>query len=273
MADTFALRRLLPARLKQALRAARRRWPAPGPGLGRRAYRVPCVAVRQEGATLFVPRYARHRPAARAVLSGQVWEPQTRRLVTRLMEARRGDMVHAGAFFGDMLPHFASLSRRLYAFEPVLENYVLARLCTIRNDLSNVVLFHAGLSDVIGAGRVDTGGASGRHAGGGSKIAGTGQITTLVTIDAVVSTEVCVIQLDVEGHEAAVLRGAQETIRACAPFVLIEDNAGDCAPLLSALGYRKVGRTPHLFLWSPDGYAEMADAALRDAMDPAPAAG
>jgi len=272
MAETSALRQLVPARLTHAVRRVRTKWLSPQAGVGGSAYRVPCIRARQDGATLYVPGYARHRPAARAVLSGAYWEPDTRRLVAHLMERRSGDIVHAGTFFGDMLPHFSAVSRRLYAFEPVLENYVLARLCVIENDLENVVLIHAGLSDATGTGRIATADGAGRHAGGASQLAETGQIVTLLEIDAIVDTEVAIIQLDVEGHELPALRGARCTIEKSAPFVLIEDNGRACGPLLEEFGYRKIGSTRHLFLWAHDRYAEAASAALEDVLQGAKAA-
>ena len=75
-------------------------------------------------------------------------------------------MLHAGTFFGDMLPSFSRKTPGLvYAFEPVLENYLLAHQVTERNDLDNVLLFHAGLAEHARPGRVETRGPV-RHRGG-----------------------------------------------------------------------------------------------------------
>ena len=49
-----------------------------------------------------VPRAAVQRPAARKIINGEVWEPETIDFVVRHCVDR--SVVHAGAFFGDFLP-------------------------------------------------------------------------------------------------------------------------------------------------------------------------
>jgi FkbM family methyltransferase len=53
---------------------------------------------------------------------------------------------------------------------------------------------------------------------------------------------VAVLKIDVEGHEAAVLRGADNTLRRFRPFVIVEAGDGDeeTRALLAGLGYRRV---------------------------------
>jgi hypothetical protein len=81
-------------------------------------------------------------------LSGRLYEPRTDKLVSRFLECRGGDLIHAGTFFGDMLPTFSrSCPGTVYAFEPVLENFILAKLCVDTNKLENVFLINAGLGD------------------------------------------------------------------------------------------------------------------------------
>jgi FkbM family methyltransferase len=82
-----------------------------------------------------------------------------------------GSMVHAGTFYGDMLPTFSSyVSSNVYAFEPVLENYVLAKICAAKNNLENVLLFNCGLGSSVENLRINTTEGNGQHAGGASKI-------------------------------------------------------------------------------------------------------
>ena len=49
-----------------------------------------------------VPRSSIHRPCAQTILAGEVFEPPT--VAAFEHHGRRGDIVHAGTYFGDMLP-------------------------------------------------------------------------------------------------------------------------------------------------------------------------
>lgn len=179
-----------------------------------------------------VPLSSRHRPAARMVLSGGVWEADT----IALLRARcgAGDVVHAGTYFGDFLPGVARAlapDAVLWAFEPSRENYRCARVTVELNELGNVRLAHAGLTDHAGAGLVVTADATGRALGGASRLLASRsapgavvEAVPLVTVDARVPGDraVSVLQLDVEGHEEAALRGAIGTIRRCRPLLVLE---------------------------------------------------
>jgi len=213
------------------------------------AYVVDFRRVTLDGSTYYLPKYALHRPACREFLEGRFYEPETHALVAKLLAERPGDMVHAGTFFGDMLPSFSrACGGTVFAFEPVLENYVLARLCVERNAFHNIALFHAGLGDALGVGRVDVGGAV--HRGGGSEMADSGQTTTLMRIDNLELTNLAVLQLDVEGYELPALKGAQRTIDRCKPVILIEDYKKTSAALLRSLEYERSGEVPGLDIWT-----------------------
>jgi len=93
-----------------------------------------------------VPESSRHRPAARAILSNDVWEPQTINFI--ITNCGDGDIVHAGTFFGDFLPAISkgvTEGSKVWAFEPNPENYRCARITLEINNLNNVVLTNAGL--------------------------------------------------------------------------------------------------------------------------------
>lgn len=226
------------------------------PGMSNDSYRVNFRRVQAGGEFYFVPAYAINRPACQAILSGHYYEPLTHRLIQDLLNARTGDLIHAGTFFGDMLPSFShSCAGTVYAFEPVLENYVLAKLSIEENDLDNVLIFNAGLGSELSAIRIDTGGEMGAHYGGGSRIAEAGQRTLMMTIDSLGLQSVSVLQLDVEGSELEALRGGVRTIKGSEPTILIEDNLGNCEPFLRSLSYVPVGSIPGLDLWATEASA------------------
>jgi FkbM family methyltransferase len=199
----------------------------------------------------FVPKYAAHRPAARAILAGNFYEPDTHALVSRLLAVRHGSMIHAGTFFGDMLPSFSrACSGTVYAFEPVLENCVLAKLCVQANGLANVFLLNAGLGSHVEVAHIDTGEKSGSHRGGASQIADRGQFTALVTVDSFHIGNLAIIQLDVEGFELEALHGAVETIDRNSPVIMIEDNSANCPDFLASINYSLVAKIPGLAIWT-----------------------
>lgn len=199
----------------------------------------------------FVPEYAAHRPAAKAIADGELYEPATHVLVRQWLEVRPGSMVHAGTFFGDMIPTFAkACPKTLYAFEPVLENYVLAKLGVEANELDNVVLTNAGLGSEVKPARIDTGGEEATHRGGSSKIAQSGQSTALMPIDALGIDDLSLLQLDVEGFELHALHGARDTVNRCSPVILVEDNDNTCGPFFDEAGYVSCGTIPGLKVWS-----------------------
>lgn len=197
-----------------------------------------------------MPLHGQHRIAAQNILDRQLYEPDTHRLVSALMPALGGSMIHAGTFFGDMLPTFSrSTPGLLYAFEPVLENYVMAKLCVETNALGNVVLLNAALGQKTGVAFIDTGDINAPHSGGASSVSEKGQTTALLAIDALDLHDITLIQLDVEGFELSALRGAARTLKRDAPIVMIEDNLRSCAPFLQSLDYRHVRSIPGQSIW------------------------
>ncbi len=174
-----------------------------------------------------LPRSSLHRPASQAILQGRVWEEET----IMFMCANRGggDVIHAGTYFGDFLPALSkSLARgnKIWAFEPVAENYRCARSTIALNNLDNVELRQAALGPSPGTIGFVTVDERGRALGGGSHFDSTGGTETVaqVALDDVVplGRPVSVIQLDVEGYEGGALRGAQEIIRRNRPIIILE---------------------------------------------------
>ena len=192
-----------------------------------------------------------------------MYEPRTHDFVSYVMSQRGGSLVHAGAFFGDMLAAFSkSGASSVYAFEPVFENYLLARMTMMSNSLENVFLLNSGLGDEIGLKHMCTQDDAGRHAGGGSYVAEAGDPTPIITIDSLSPTELSLIQLDIEGHEYEALVGAAQSIRRDQPIIMIEDIPGRCDDLLEAYGYVFAGEIPGLKIWSTPGDMEFTSAAV-----------
>jgi FkbM family methyltransferase len=223
----------------------------------KRVHGVPTAVVRFDGAVYFVPQYAVHRPVAGRILRKKYAQPRLHESVQWIMSNRPGNAVHAGAFFGDMLPSFSrKTSGLVYAFEPVLENYLLARHVVERNDLDNVLLFHAGLAEQVRPGLVETSDDV-RHLGGGSYVvtdSGTGthapQRVSLISLDRLGLDDVSLLQLDVEGIERHVLQGATDTLARNEPVIVLEDARDDCRNLLADLGYSRDGQAgrDHVYL-------------------------
>jgi len=201
-----------------------------------------------------VPAPSRHRPAARTILEGQIWEPET--VAFLMSKCGHGDVVHAGTYFGDFLPALSKAvapSARIWAFEPSVENFRCAEITLQLNDIRNVDLAHAALGDKAGTALLFTGSTGKRPRGGASKI-GAKRVpgreyeeVAVVTVDSVVPDDrhVSIVQLDVEGYEQQALAGALATIRRCLPRLVLESLPKDRVWFrenVLALGYRKVGR-------------------------------
>lgn len=151
-------------------------------------------------------------------------------------------MIHAGTFFGDMIPSFSKAvgdDFMLYAFEPVLRNYVLAKLTVEANNLQNVFLQNCALNSKFELLKIKTHNGSGTSYGGGSIISPRGdELITCIPIDSLGLSDVSLIHLDVEEHELQCLIGARETIDRCLPMIMVEDHKKTTTKLLIAKGYK-----------------------------------
>lgn len=215
-----------------------------------------CVVARNIYGVYCVPRAARHRDAAQAILQSRVWEKSTVDLMRSVDPT--GDVVHAGTFFGDFLPPLAR-SRTdgalVWAFEPGDENHRATQVTMLLNGLENVILTHAALGAQAGTAVLATSDPAGVPRGGASRIirntslivpGGVDEDVKVLTCDEVIGDDrrVVLIQLDVEGYEQMALEGAMSTIRRCRPLILVETLPDEkwLADNLTPLGYRITGR-------------------------------
>lgn len=200
-----------------------------------------------------VPRSSIHRPCAQTILAGEVFEPPT--VAALEHHGRQGDIVHAGTYFGDMLPAAARAcgpTRIVWACEPNRENFRCASLTLAINGLTNVRLHHGALGDERGLATLLVNGPAGEALGGRSRVVEPGSAppdTTyqvpMLRIDDLVPADrfVALIQLDVERQERQALAGALATIRRCRPAIVVETlpEATWIAANLAPLGYRRAG--------------------------------
>lgn len=100
---------------------------------------------------------------------------------------------------------------------------------------------NAALSDCNGLTEIATHNAVGKFLGGASGLRdehnGRLELVPTFRIDDLPIEDLCLIQLDVEGHENSVLKGAKSTIERFEPIILIEDNLNNCAEVLTGSGY------------------------------------
>ena len=212
-----------------------------------------CVSYNKYGGYC-VPLSSLHRPAAKRIMSGNVWEPDTIEFMK--MNSGEGDIVHAGTYFGDFLPALSISCRsdaKVWAFEPNSENYRCAQITTYINNLQNVEVRNAALGaskDVLPMMMYDE---IGRSLGGASRIyegnydykkGGFAEVE-VVSLDDVLPSDrrIAIIQLDVEGFEKPALAGAFEAIKRCKPILILETLPDEdwLNENIFGLGYRKTG--------------------------------
>ena len=216
-----------------------------------------CIVSYNKYGGYCVPESSRHRPAARKILSNDVYEPNT--IEFMMSNCGNGDIVHAGAYFGDFLPALskgAAPGSKVWAFEPNPENYRCARITLEINDIANVVLTNAGLGARQEVLLMQTADENGHSLGGCSRIiakesneAAEAETVQIVTINDMIGPDrnVSIIQLDVEGHEKEALAGALKTIQRCLPTIIFEVLSNSTllgsdwfSENILSLGYRKI---------------------------------
>ena len=225
--------------------------------MGRRTTRRPFVHERRSGATVarmgaaWVDRYLARRArdhlrdglpqlamfafdhVGRAVT---VWGRYERDELELLLEALRasqllnrdGLCLDIGANIGNHALFFAPHFTQVLAFEPNPRTFALLQLnATLA---SNVRCFNVGLSDAAGRAQLavpadNIGMATLQPGGTGQAVAC--ELQRLDDLPELAGQRVALVKIDVEGHEAAVLRGARAMLERDRPVVVFEQTAND----------------------------------------------
>jgi FkbM family methyltransferase len=153
---------------------------------------------------------------------------------------RGGTAVDVGAWYGPWTGRLSRLADLVVSIEP---NPALAQLLRARFPAARVV--EGAASDHSGQARLWLP-PGGRGAEGRASLEHTSDraITVRrVTIDGLDLTDVRLIKMDIEGHEALALHGAEQTIKRDAPVLVVEletqhQPAEEVVGILSAWGYR-----------------------------------
>jgi FkbM family methyltransferase len=199
----------------------------------------------------------RHRPAVNLILQGRVHEP--RQIEFILNRCGTGDIVQAGAFFGDYLPALSSGVAEegiVWAFEPNPRSFFLAQKTIELNGITNVRLHNCVLHDEPGKVDLVVEQGTGKPLGGMTHVArpennrkttpGRTVSVDAKTLDEVIPSDrnVSIIQLDVEGHEIHALRGAVETVKRNRPILMLEfvPDPSELNALFPEISYRAVGK-------------------------------
>lgn len=176
-----------------------------------------------------------HRPAAKALLEGKIHEPRTINFIRNM--TGDGSVVSGGAFIGDFLPAISANlknSQKLITFEPNPLSFAAAERTIAINKLTNVEISNMAVGARSGESVLEVsrsglalGGASSIVSSESSRISdevGETLPVAMTTIDALIpkGKRISILHLDVEGFECPALKGAQMTIAADRPVVILE---------------------------------------------------
>lgn len=161
--------------------------------------------------------------------------------------------VDLGAHIGIFSRHFAQRFDEVVSFEPAVET----RKCLERNVPQNVTIIPYAVGDrdgsVLFRCHLKNSGATEIVHGEKKDAPGFDHYTVqMITLDSLGLDGVGLVKIDVQGSEAAALRGAEQTLRRCKPVILIEEKPlkavdehasmaqiNRCREILFSYGYRE----------------------------------
>ena len=203
------------------------------------------------------------------MLSGRHHEPSTIQLMKNILEQLGGSAVHAGSWYGDMLPSLSKActgENRVYTFEPVLKSYILSKQTVNNNKLENVHLFNMGLGSSLCSAYITISDSKGLSLGGRSFIdnqvsedsSARKELISIIPLDSMnLSGDFSLIHLDIEGSEMSALQGASEFIIEKQPIVLLEAAKAqkklysEINTFMHSLNYAAIRPIPSISVWAP----------------------
>lgn len=189
----------------------------------------------------------------------------------RTIIAPDGRFIDIGANYGLYTLSAAKLSPQghVWAYEPARATAACLGQSIAANRFDNVTLTQQAMSDHQGSGWLADKGASELGALASATDSGPGEAIRLTTLDDERRihdwTQVDIVKIDVEGHEASVIAGGRDFFTTTSPLVMLEIKGGASVDLeavdrLIALGYHCFRLVPGLqALASQDPAAAMDD--------------
>ena len=162
-------------------------------------------------------------------------------------------VVDVGANIGALTMPLAQKAARVLAFEPQSTLKTILETNLEVNDLSNVEVLSVGLGATQATATLPTLDYGARNNFGGVSLTNAleGVSVAVETLDSFDLAECSLIKVDVEGMEAVVIEGAQNTLRRCKPLLYVENDRPDKSPklieLITSLGYNLYWHLPPLY--------------------------
>jgi len=182
----------------------------------------------------------------RSIWTAGVYDLAVVEVLTRLADPRRL-AIDAGANIGAMTGALAARAAEVWAFEPnpVLAPRLTGNIARIvgRRGFAPCRSFEVALSDADGEGQLEIPVGSSINGGLARLTAGNaGVAVRTIRLDALLQDrEVGILKVDVEGHEAAVFRGASESLKGGRiAHIVFEEHAGpqsEACQFLTECGY------------------------------------
>lgn len=181
--------------------------------------------------------------------------------------------IDIGANIGNHSVYFSPFFKTVVSFEPNPKTFTLLQLNARLVD--NVVCHNAGISDSDREALLDTRSHNTGVSRVSEKVTASTVAIDLRKLDSFVgdSDKVALIKIDVEGHEAQVLRGSEAVIRGHNPFVIFEQHHSDFVngttrsiEILKEYGYRNfavIESYPPKFLFLPRVIRRLCQSLMR----------
>lgn len=150
----------------------------------------------------------------------------------------RDVVIQAGGYNGVYPRLFSQIFGKVYTFEP----HPLSFYCLVQNcQVDNIIKINGFLGDE--AKMLSCSDFNPSNPGLHHNVHSDHNTVPQFRIDDFKFEKVDLIQLDVEGYETNVLRGAEKTIERCKPTISCERGGGEVIAFLSAFGYKEVDKT------------------------------